>query len=194
MREDILAASIRVLRRDGPLHFTTPRVAQAAGISVGSLYQYFPNKESLLFALHSRAVETAWVQVQAIFDNGRWTPREKIRRIARLYFDLESADVQGMGPLLHDIDMHFEAEPEHEAMHARIHERVVRFVRDAMPKGTPRSRIDFGARLLIKVLENVGRSVAADKLEPREIKRWADATADMIAGHLACATASLGPG
>ena len=52
MREDILKGSIRVLEKYGAHRFTTIRVAEETGVSVGSLYQYFPNKESLLFALH----------------------------------------------------------------------------------------------------------------------------------------------
>ena len=58
MRDDILTASIRVLRKGRFPRFTTWRVAEAAGISVGSLYQYFPNKHALVFAIHSRTVGT----------------------------------------------------------------------------------------------------------------------------------------
>ena len=50
---DILEAAARVLVRYGAHRFTTARVAEAAGISVGSLYQYFPNKESILFRLQA---------------------------------------------------------------------------------------------------------------------------------------------
>ncbi|WAS99597.1 helix-turn-helix domain containing protein [Nannocystis poenicansa] len=42
--EAILQAAVRVLERDGAAAFTTVRVAERAGVSVGSLYQYFPNK------------------------------------------------------------------------------------------------------------------------------------------------------
>lgn len=40
----ILDAAVQVLEKDGSQRFTTARVAERAGVSVGSLYQYFPNK------------------------------------------------------------------------------------------------------------------------------------------------------
>ena len=86
MREDILTATVRVLRKEGPLRFTTWRVAEEAGISVGSLYQYFPNKQSLVFAVHSRTVELAWVEVQQILENKRWSARETTLPISRKIF------------------------------------------------------------------------------------------------------------
>ncbi len=49
--EAILQATARVLRRDGYDRLSTNRVAVEAGVSIGSLYQYFPNKESLVAAL-----------------------------------------------------------------------------------------------------------------------------------------------
>ena len=52
----ILEAAARILVRGGYGAFTTNRVASAAGVSVGSLYQYFPNKESLLAELKARHV------------------------------------------------------------------------------------------------------------------------------------------
>lgn len=47
----ILEATIQVLLKDGKMKLTTTRVAMRAGVSVGTLYQYFPNKSSLLQAL-----------------------------------------------------------------------------------------------------------------------------------------------
>ena len=56
MVDNILEASIRVLKQHPYQQFTTNRVAEAAGISIGSLYQYFPNKQSILLELEIRAV------------------------------------------------------------------------------------------------------------------------------------------
>lgn len=47
----ILEATIQVLHVEGPSRFTTTRVADRAGVSIGTLYQYFPQKRSLLNAL-----------------------------------------------------------------------------------------------------------------------------------------------
>ncbi len=49
--EAILTAAARVLEQAGLEGFNTNRVAEAAGVSVGSLYQYFPGKTALLAAL-----------------------------------------------------------------------------------------------------------------------------------------------
>ena len=49
----ILEAAVQVLTRQGAQRFTTARVAEKAGVSVGSLYQYFPNKAAILFRLQS---------------------------------------------------------------------------------------------------------------------------------------------
>ncbi|MFZ4652194.1 MAG: TetR/AcrR family transcriptional regulator [Rubrivivax sp.] len=52
--ETILAAATRVLERESLAGFNTNRVAEVAGVSVGSLYQYFPNKSALIAALIDR--------------------------------------------------------------------------------------------------------------------------------------------
>jgi AcrR family transcriptional regulator len=50
----IFEATIQVLLNDGPSRLNTTRVAHRAGVSVGTLYQYFPNKQALLFAVLER--------------------------------------------------------------------------------------------------------------------------------------------
>ncbi len=50
----ILEAATRVIERESLAGFNTNRVAEVAGISVGSLYQYFPNKAALVTAIIER--------------------------------------------------------------------------------------------------------------------------------------------
>ena len=49
--EAILTATAHILTEDGYDRLTTNRVAERAGVSIGSLYQYFPHKDALIFAL-----------------------------------------------------------------------------------------------------------------------------------------------
>jgi AcrR family transcriptional regulator len=55
--DTILAATTRVLKQVGFDGLTTNAVAERAGVSIGSLYQYFPNKEALVLALIDRHSE-----------------------------------------------------------------------------------------------------------------------------------------
>ncbi len=57
----IVEAAAQVLERDGPAGFNTTSVAERAGVSIGTLYQYFPDKQAILLAAAEREVsgETA---------------------------------------------------------------------------------------------------------------------------------------
>jgi len=48
----VLQGAVRVLGREGVDAVTTNRIAEAAGVSIGSLYQYFPDKYAIFSALH----------------------------------------------------------------------------------------------------------------------------------------------
>ena len=58
MVEALIEATARVLRTEGAEAVSTNRIATVAGVSVGSLYQYFPGKDSLIYAVLERQ-ETA---------------------------------------------------------------------------------------------------------------------------------------
>lgn len=55
----ILDAAARLLDAHGYTETTTNHVAELAGVSIGSLYQYFPNKDALLVALADRHLDEA---------------------------------------------------------------------------------------------------------------------------------------
>ncbi len=63
--EAIFEAAIQVLLAQGPTRLTTTRVAEKAGVSVGSLYQYFPNKQALFYALNERYLNMLAERVEA---------------------------------------------------------------------------------------------------------------------------------
>jgi len=53
----VLEAVQLVVKRHGTQALTTNRIAEAAGVSIGSLYQYFPDKRTIFTALHDRHVD-----------------------------------------------------------------------------------------------------------------------------------------
>ena len=62
--DDVLEAVQLVVRRHGAHAVTTNRIAEAAGVSVGSLYQYFPNKRAIYAALHERHVDDVHLVIE----------------------------------------------------------------------------------------------------------------------------------
>lgn len=184
MREYILEAAIRVLRREGALRFTTWRVAEAAGVSVGSLYQYFPNKQAIIFAIHSTRVERTWIDVQRILDNRRSSAREKVRRLTRLFFLIESEESAQMGAALQEAEGYFAEQPEQRRMMEQVLLRLQRFVREALPPTTPAERVAFSAQLLATSIETFGKTLAGFRLSQRALLHWARACAEITATYI----------
>jgi AcrR family transcriptional regulator len=72
----IFEATIQVLLADGLQRLTTTRVAERAGVSAGTLYQYYPNKQALLFAVLKRHLERI---SQAIVDAAQGLHRKTLK-------------------------------------------------------------------------------------------------------------------
>ena len=70
MVERILEAGRSLLQEVGFKGLTTIAIAERAGLSVGSLYQYFPNKDALVSALHGRHMR----QMMAVIDKALTRP------------------------------------------------------------------------------------------------------------------------
>ncbi len=62
----IIEATAQVLEREGEAALTTNRLAERAGFSIGTLYQYFPNKDSILRLLAERERERVESAVAAV--------------------------------------------------------------------------------------------------------------------------------
>lgn len=82
----ILAATFRVLDESGAEGLTTTRVAAVAGVSVGTLYQYFPNREALLHALLAEHLAAAIDALEAAADAcSGLPPADAVERVVRAF-------------------------------------------------------------------------------------------------------------
>lgn len=72
--EALHIAVIQVLTAEGLSRCTTTRVAERAGISVGSLYQYYPNRDALLAAVLEQHLEGIAAAVERVCDDHRGQP------------------------------------------------------------------------------------------------------------------------
>jgi AcrR family transcriptional regulator len=80
--ELMLEAAMRLIDKGGFAALTTNAVAELAGVSIGTLYQYFPNKDAILDALsdHEMAAMSQRV-IAAVAEPANTTPRERVTAI-----------------------------------------------------------------------------------------------------------------
>ena len=91
MFDSILEASTRVLEEVSFEKFTTNRVAEAAGISIGSLYQYFPNKQSILIELERIAIDEMAANIESLFFEDNLTSQEQLFKVIEYFLITDSA-------------------------------------------------------------------------------------------------------
>jgi AcrR family transcriptional regulator len=82
----ILKATVQVLLRVGKEKLTTTRVAARAGVSVGTLYQYFPNKSALLRAAMRLHLEEILAEVDKVCIAQRGQPVEQMAEALAVAF------------------------------------------------------------------------------------------------------------
>jgi AcrR family transcriptional regulator len=88
----ILDATIRILEQEGNEAATTTRIAEVAGVSVGTLYQYFSNRDAILAALQDREFERATEFMLRVLSEGRGgTPFAIARRVIEGLLELYAA-------------------------------------------------------------------------------------------------------
>jgi AcrR family transcriptional regulator len=89
--ELVLEASARIIEQEGMAALTTNRIAERAGISIGTLYEYFPNKDAILIAMARRRIAEDERQVREAFlaagPDVRELARAAIRKMIALHLD-----------------------------------------------------------------------------------------------------------
>ncbi|RWE71480.1 TetR family transcriptional regulator [Mesorhizobium sp.] len=178
----ILQAAAQVLASEGAQRFTTTRVAEKAGVSVGSLYQYFPNKAALLFRLQSDEWRQTTELLCGILENVELSPLERIRTLVHAFIrsECEEAAVRGA---LNDAAPLYRDAPEAQEARATANRTVEAFMRETLPDARDTGRALAG-ELIMKTLSAVGADFSEKERSAGEIEAYSGALADMFCAYL----------
>ncbi|MBB4481262.1 TetR family transcriptional regulator [Rhizobium etli] len=178
----ILEAAVQVLAKEGAQRFTTARVAERAGVSVGSLYQYFPNKAAILFRLQSDEWRQTTEMLGAILGDAARPPPERLRSLVQAFIRSECDEaavrvaLDDAAPLYRDAPEAWEARAEGD----RVFEA---FMREALPKASDATR-DLVGDLITTTMSTAGKQFSEWPRTAPEIEAYADAMADMFCAYL----------
>ena len=178
----ILQAAVQVLAKEGAQRFTTARVAEKAGVSIGSLYQYFPNKAAILFRLQSDEWRQTSELLRGILEDARRPLLQRLRTLVHAFVQSE-CDEAAVRVALDDAAPLYRDAPE--AKQARVSgERTVQaFMQEVLPKASKTTRALAGS-LITTTLSTVGKQFSESSRTPAEIETYADAMADMFCAYL----------
>ncbi|WP_326622815.1 TetR/AcrR family transcriptional regulator [Streptomyces decoyicus] len=170
-QQRILAAAAHVFAEYGHAAGTTNRIAERARISIGSLYQYYPNKDAILVELLTRHLDAGMsAMTRGHDDEAPDSLEEVIRRYVRLTIENHRDDPQLLRVMIE------QAPRSHELLEkvSQYHQALIVFARELI-ENHPEARVADGevaARLVVSTVELVVHQLIAapDPLDPARLE------------------------
>jgi AcrR family transcriptional regulator len=155
----ILEATIQVLRNVGKERLTTTRVASRAGVSVGTLYQYFPNKSALLQAALKRHLTQVTDAVELVCkeQKGR-TLQQMVTSLVATFLDAKMKDAK-TSVALYSVSSDVDGARIVQQMGARTNKAIVLMLASA------REPLTTDPQLVASVLQGTMAGVSRSLLE-----------------------------
>ncbi|WP_130834423.1 TetR family transcriptional regulator [[Erwinia] mediterraneensis] len=178
----ILQAAVQVLAEEGVTRFTTARVAEKAGVSVGSLYQYFPNKSAILFRLQIDEWQETTDMLRAILEDVSQPPLVRLRTLVHAFIrsECEEAPVR---IALNDAAPLYRDAPEAQQARMAADRTMALFMQELLPEAPAATRQRV-TELITTTFSAVGSRFSETPRTPAEIAAWADALTDMFCAYL----------
>jgi AcrR family transcriptional regulator len=179
--EAVMRATAHILEHEGFDALSTNRVAKKAGVSIGSLYQYFPNKESLVTELadrHSREVLARLTE--AFVGLGDASLEESVRILIR-----GNVEAHTKTAALHRILSDQVGRPQHAKDSIEIHGAAM--ARAVLDRHRDRLRVKdlaLAAYLLSHAVEAVVHAVVLGTRSPAPVDAVVDELAAMVTRYL----------
>ncbi|NIL14788.1 TetR family transcriptional regulator [Pseudomonas sp. AN3A02] len=178
----ILEAAIQVLAKEGASRFTTARVAEKAGVSVGSVYQYFPNKAAILFRLQTDEWQQTSQMLSRILEDVSQPPLERLRTLVHAFIRSECEEAQ-MRVALSDAAPLYRDAPEAHEVRAGGQRIFQTFMLELLPQ-VPEATRDLACDLIVTTFSSVGKEFSGSPRTEAQITAYADAMADMFGAYV----------
>ncbi|MGB3425827.1 MAG: TetR/AcrR family transcriptional regulator [Castellaniella sp.] len=179
----VLEATARVLTERGYAGTNTNLVADRAGVSVGSVYQYFPNKDSLLTALHERHAMEMHAAMETVLA-GSHPPGLRGKLAAVVHAWLAAHQV---APELHRVlekeFPFFDAPPDQSPADQGIRRRIRQLLEDHRDEIVPADR-DLATWMVLQTMESLIHAAVIPPGAPHPARQVEQAIIDMLDGYL----------
>ena len=179
----ILQAASRVLVKDGYAATTTTRVARVAGVSIGSLYQYFPSKEALVAAL----VDDHIAKITALLSQAMPTLVEAPLDDAVRGFVQTVLRIHALDPRLHAVLTQNFSEVEGFEKVRALNENARAMVASTLRRIPERVRPtthDLAAFVLVHAVQGVVSAAVVDETVRLDDERLVDELATLVSNFL----------
>lgn len=182
--EAIYEAAVQVFTEHGYTGATTDLIAKRAGVSIGTLYQYFPNKKAILIGIWNRNMEDADRGRELLANRCQWDgkiDRNTIKLVVKAVFQLHKESVKPQ--------LFFEEIPQPDFIKDRLLEKesmAIKLYTAMLESGANlrSNRVDIAARMIYEVLERlIHRYLTHFQHEMSEDEFIAEAS-DMIGRYL----------
>jgi AcrR family transcriptional regulator len=181
----LVEATARILVREGFEKTSTNRIAEIAGVSVGSLYQYFPSKEALVAAVIDRHHDEIMGIVRTTLTEIMDMPIEKaVRRLVTV-----AIDAHRINPELHRVlaeQIPRAGKLDVEAFNREVH-TLVRAYLDSRRKEMRKIDLDIATFICVSSIEAVAHNTVlnqAEILSEKTVRTLVDETTRMVVGFL----------
>ncbi|AKU24865.1 hypothetical protein ACZ75_12525 [Massilia sp. NR 4-1] len=183
MVETILEATACVLAERGYAGTNTNVVAERAGVSVGSVYQYFPNKDSLITALHERHASQMYAVVDKVLDGaGAGGLRARLADMVRALLEAHRVE-----PELHKVlekefpffDAPHDTSPADHSFFRRVRELLETHADEIAPRNR-----DLATWIVLRTLETLVHAAVIDAPAHFSTEEIEQNIVDVLAGYL----------
>jgi AcrR family transcriptional regulator len=151
-------------------------------VSVGSLYQYFPNKASILFRLQSDEWRQTSELMCTILEDAQRPPLERLRSLVHAFVRSE-CDEAAVRTALEEAAPLYRDAPEAAEARASAERSIEIFMRAALPEASDATRTKAG-ELIKTTLTAAGKAFSDEPRSHAEIEAYAEALADMFCAYL----------
>lgn len=181
--EAILDATALVLKRGGYDRATTRRVAEVAGVSVGSLYQYFPNKESLVLSLYERHLGDLLSVFGSRFEGLGDAPLpDAVRGLVEAALELHAVDPELHRVLVEQIPRSGRPDPE-AAPERQILDATRAFLEGRRTQIRP-ANLDLAAFVVVETVEALTHAAVLDRPHHLRSEELAEEISTLILSYL----------
>lgn len=172
----MLEAAARILKNQGPTAFTTNRIAEVAGVGIGSLYQYFPNKLAILREMQEREQSDTLAQIGRILADRSLSPLLRLEKAVRFFMESEIEESE-MRDAMRDANLFFRIpEIEEGTLESAIAAIADFLMRE---KGLTPLRSKLVARIALGTVRGV-TDITIETAPPEELDESARLVAAMI--------------